>query len=139
MKNQSAFPLRLPRSVKAEVVRRAKQDGTSVNQFVATAVAEKLAAMNTAEFFAERRARADFDAFDLIMRRAGARNPSPMIRSPQHRRLVIHDVSCSLLIGNIRAPYINKLATEGANLIRVFAEEHHSQGNCFWLFLRRQS
>ena len=60
MKNQSAFPLRLPRSVKAEVVRRAKQDGTSVNQFVATAVAEKLAAMNTAEFFAQRRARADF-------------------------------------------------------------------------------
>ena len=77
MKNQSAFPLRLPRSVKAEVVRRAKQDGTSVNQFVATAVAEKLAAMNTAEFFAERRARADFDAFDLIMRRAGGEKPQP--------------------------------------------------------------
>ena len=30
--------------------RRAKQDGISVNQFVATAVAEKLAAMSTAEF-----------------------------------------------------------------------------------------
>jgi post-segregation antitoxin (ccd killing protein) len=77
MKNQSAFPLRLPRSVKAEVVRRAKQDGTSVNQFVATAVAEKLAAMNTAEFFAERRARADLDTFDLIMRRAGGEKPQP--------------------------------------------------------------
>jgi hypothetical protein len=35
-------------------------DGVSVNQFVATAVAEKLAAMNTAAFFAERRERADF-------------------------------------------------------------------------------
>ena len=60
MKNQSTYPLRLPRSVKAEVERRAKEDGISVNQFVATAVAEKLAAMGTAEFFAERRERADF-------------------------------------------------------------------------------
>jgi hypothetical protein len=77
MKNQSTFPLRLPRSVKAEVERRAKQDGTSINQFVATAVAEKLAAMNTAEFFAERRARADFDAFDRIMRRKGGETPQP--------------------------------------------------------------
>jgi HicB family len=67
MKNQSTYPLRLPRSVKAEVERRAKLDGISINQFVATAVAEKLAAMNTAEFFAERRGRADFDALDRLM------------------------------------------------------------------------
>jgi hypothetical protein len=38
MKNQSTYPLRLPRSVKAEVERRARQDGISVNQFVAAAV-----------------------------------------------------------------------------------------------------
>jgi hypothetical protein len=56
MKSPSTYPLRLPRSAKAEVERRAKAEGSSINQFVATAVAEKLAAMNTAEFFAERRA-----------------------------------------------------------------------------------
>ncbi|MQM31623.1 MAG: toxin-antitoxin system HicB family antitoxin, partial [Candidatus Accumulibacter phosphatis] len=39
--SQSTYPLRLPHSIKAEVVRRAKADGTSLNQFVATAVAEK--------------------------------------------------------------------------------------------------
>jgi hypothetical protein len=77
MKNQSTYPLPLPRSVKAEVERRAKQDGISVNQFVATAVAEKLAAMNTAEFFAERRARADFDPFDRLLRRKGGEAPRP--------------------------------------------------------------
>jgi HicB family len=77
MKNQSAYPLRLPRSVKAEVERRAKQDGISVNQFVATAVAEKLAAMGTAEFFAERRERADFTAFDRLIRRKGGEAPRP--------------------------------------------------------------
>lgn len=65
----------LPTLIKAEVVRRAKQEGTSVNPFVATAVAEKLAAMNTAAFFAQRRARADFKAFDRLMQRTGGDPP----------------------------------------------------------------
>jgi post-segregation antitoxin (ccd killing protein) len=78
MKNpQSTYPLRLPRSVKGEVARRAKADGVSVNQFVATAVAGKLAAMNTAAFFAERRERADFAAFDHVMRRKRGEVPQP--------------------------------------------------------------
>ena len=74
---KATYPLRLPQSVKAEVERRAKADGISVNQFVATAVAEKLAAMDTAAFFAERRARADFKAFDRLMRRKGGEPPGP--------------------------------------------------------------
>jgi hypothetical protein len=41
------------------VERRAKAGGISVKQFVATAVAEKLAVMNTAAFFTELRERAD--------------------------------------------------------------------------------
>lgn len=75
MSNQSTYPLRLPSSVKAEVARRAKADGTSFNQFVATAVAEKLAAMNTAAFFAQRRERADFEAFDRVLQRQGGEPP----------------------------------------------------------------
>lgn len=73
--SQSTYPLRLPRSVKAEVERRAKEEGVSVNQFVATAVAEKLAVMGTAAFFAERRNRANFAAFDKLMRRKGGEKP----------------------------------------------------------------
>lgn len=73
---QSTFPLRLPSSIKAEVERRAREDGISINQFIATAAAEKLSAMNTADFFAERRARADFDAFDRIMNREGGQPPA---------------------------------------------------------------
>jgi hypothetical protein len=65
----------LPSSVKAEVERLAKAEGVSVNQFVASAVAEKLAAMNTAAFFAERRKRVDFRAFDRLMRRKGGETP----------------------------------------------------------------
>jgi hypothetical protein len=75
--SQSTYPLRLPRSVKAEVERRAKADGISVNQFVATAVAEKLAAMNTAAFFAERREKADFTEFNRLMSRKSGELPRP--------------------------------------------------------------
>ena len=33
-----------------------------------------------------------------------------------------------------KADYINALAAEGANIVRMFGEEHNSQGNYFWLF-----
>lgn len=45
------------------------------NIIVATAVSEKLAAMNTASYFQTRRERADFDAFDRIMARRGGEPP----------------------------------------------------------------
>jgi len=76
-KPRGTYPLRLPLWVKAEVERRARADGISVNQFVATAGAEKLGAMNTAAFFAERREKGDFAAFHRIMRREGGKKPSP--------------------------------------------------------------
>ena len=68
-------PLRLPRSLKEAVARLSKEDGTSINQFVATAVAEKVSALRTARFFEDRRARADFKAFDRILKRRGGRPP----------------------------------------------------------------
>lgn len=77
MKRHSTYPLRLPHSIKSEVERLAKQDGISINQFISTAVAEKISALRTAEFFTERRARADFAAFDRLMRRQGGEPPGP--------------------------------------------------------------
>src|SRR5262245_28305154 len=40
------------------------------------------------------------------------------------------------IIGNVaQAEYINKvLKAEGANFTKMFAEEHNSQGNYFWMF-----
>src|SRR5215475_12914581 len=69
------YPLRLPRSLKKAVEQQSKEDRTSINQFVATAVAEKLSALQTAEFFTNRKSRADFVAFDKIMKRRGGRLP----------------------------------------------------------------
>jgi len=75
MSEIKTYPLRLPRSLKDAVVRLSKQDGTSINQFVTTAVAEKVSALETARFFRDRRARADFEAFDRIMTRRGGKPP----------------------------------------------------------------
>jgi hypothetical protein len=75
MKETRTYPLRLPRSLKEAVERLSREDRTSINQFVATAVAEKVAALQTAHFFADRKARADFKAFDKIMRRSSGRKP----------------------------------------------------------------
>lgn len=73
----STYPLRLPTSLKAAVEKLSKADGTSINQFVVVAVAEKVAAMTTEELFAERRARADLAAFDRIMNRRNGAPPQP--------------------------------------------------------------
>lgn len=76
MKQQTAtYPLRLPRSLKEAVSEAAENDGVSVNQFIAIAVAEKLAALKTASFFSERAKRADVDAFKRVLTRTGGQAP----------------------------------------------------------------
>jgi hypothetical protein len=75
MKDSRTYPLRLPRSLKDAVERLSREDRTSINQFVATAVAEKVSALETARYFTDRKARADFKAFDKIMRRRGGTAP----------------------------------------------------------------
>ena len=82
-KDATTFPLRLPKSIKEELTRTAKRDGISINQFIAVAVAEKLSALRTAEFFAERAKRADFEAFDRIMNREGGEPPRPGDELPE--------------------------------------------------------
>jgi hypothetical protein len=73
MSETKTYPLRLPRSLKEAVERLSKEDGTSINQFVAMAVAEKVSALQTATYFEDRKARADFKAFDKIMKRRGGK------------------------------------------------------------------
>ena len=51
-----AYPLKMPRSVKEAAARLAKEDGVSLNQFIAVAVAEKVGAIQTAAEFLKRRA-----------------------------------------------------------------------------------
>lgn len=71
----SNYALRLPASLKRELEKVARDDGTSLNQFIVTAVAEKLATLRTADFFAERAARADVSRALEIMDRPGGKVP----------------------------------------------------------------
>jgi hypothetical protein len=71
----STYPLRLPVSIRAEAEKLAAADGTSLNQFVAAAVAEKVAALRTADYFSVRRERADWQTFDRLMGRGGGEPP----------------------------------------------------------------
>ncbi len=48
------YPLRLQPSLKSAAQRIAMPEGTSVNQFINVAVAEKIAAMETEVYFTER-------------------------------------------------------------------------------------
>ncbi|MCY3754110.1 MAG: toxin-antitoxin system HicB family antitoxin [Alphaproteobacteria bacterium] len=91
MKSRTAnFALRLPVSLKDAVAEASRKDGASINQFIALAVAEKLSAMRTAEFFAERRARADVEEARRILFRDGGQPPAPEDRLPEAVRQSAH-------------------------------------------------
>jgi hypothetical protein len=68
-------PVRLQPSLLREVRKLAEAEGTSVSEFVNVAVAERVAALRTARFFAERAARADVAAAIELLRRFGAGKP----------------------------------------------------------------
>jgi len=68
-------------------------------------------------------------------------SPSPKIPWPVGKPVYDHVVivveenkDYEQIIGSAAAPYINLLKKEGASFTRMYAEEHHSQGNYFWLF-----
>jgi hypothetical protein len=86
MRTSSNYALRLPASLKRAVEEVARADGTTLNQFIVSAVAEKLAALRTADYFAKRAGRADFAAFDRLMRRRGGEAPGPKDEIPESYR-----------------------------------------------------
>ncbi len=71
----ATFPLRLPVSLKTALQELAERDGTSLNQFLVVAAAEKIAVMQTEEFFASRRGKSDREAFRRILDRNGGEPP----------------------------------------------------------------
>ena len=66
MATMSNYTLRLLASLKAEAEKVAEEEGTTLNQFINVAVAEKLAALRT-RYFQERAVRADLETFDRLL------------------------------------------------------------------------
>jgi predicted DNA-binding protein len=74
MANAYTYSLRLPKSLSEQVALLAKRDGTSINQFITIALAQKVAAMESAEqFFARKSQGADREkALKFLNRPNGA-------------------------------------------------------------------
>jgi hypothetical protein len=72
---QANYALRLQASLKKEAERLAKAEGTTLNQFINVAVAEKVAALRTADFFRERAQRGDVQAALALLDSIGGDEP----------------------------------------------------------------
>lgn len=72
---RSNFALRVPPSLMAEARKTALSEGIALNQLITLALAEKISAIRTEEYFEERAKRVDTEKVDRILARAGKGNP----------------------------------------------------------------
>jgi hypothetical protein len=72
---RSNVALRLQASLLEEARKVSENEGVALNQFINVAVAEKLSALRTEEYFRERSTRADLTEVKRILKRAGKGNP----------------------------------------------------------------
>ena len=76
--SKATYPLKLPMSVKRAAQRLAKEDGVSLNQWIAAAVAEKVGVVETAaEFFAKRVRKSSGSEMIRFLRNAPRNAPDP--------------------------------------------------------------
>jgi hypothetical protein len=74
--SKATYPLKLPLSIKKAAQRLAKEDGVSLNQWIAVAVAEKVGVMETAaDFFRKRAAGATGRDMIKFLKQAPHRKP----------------------------------------------------------------
>ena len=71
---KSNFALRLQPSLMEEARKVAKTEGVAVNQLINVAVAEKVSALRTEEYFAERAAKGDLKKALQVLKHAGKDN-----------------------------------------------------------------
>ena len=75
MGTHSNYALRMPASLKAGVMSFAQEDGTTMNQFIVSAVAERLAALKTVDYFAQRATNGNIDQALALLSRSGGQPP----------------------------------------------------------------
>lgn len=76
--SKATYPLKLPLSIKRAAERLAKEDGVSLNQWIASAVAQKVGVAETAaEFFKKRAGKATGAGLMKFLRAAPNAAPEP--------------------------------------------------------------
>ncbi len=72
----SALSLRLPESIHRHIREIAKKEGVSINQFISSAVSEKISALMTEDYLEKRAKRARKRDFRKILARVPNRSPN---------------------------------------------------------------
>ena len=76
--SKATYPLKLPLSIKKAAQRLAKEDGVSLNQWIAAAVAEKVGVAETAaDFFRKRAGKATSEGLMKFLLTAPKLAPEP--------------------------------------------------------------
>ena len=73
----STISLRLPESLHAQVRALAGREGVSINQLITLALAEKVSALLTEDYLADRATRGNRDRYDAVMAKVRAVPPDP--------------------------------------------------------------
>jgi hypothetical protein len=71
----STLSLRLPDSIHRHIKEIAKREGVSINQFISTAVSEKISAILTEKYLTSRAERAKPEALKSILNKVPDREP----------------------------------------------------------------
>lgn len=71
----SSLSLRLPNSIHRHIKEIATQEGVSINQFISTAVSEKISAISTENYLVQRANRAKNEEFTEILNNVPKRTP----------------------------------------------------------------
>lgn len=75
--SKATYPLRLPASIKAAAARLAKEDGVSLDEWIAMAVAQKVSAVEGADFFRRRAAGRSLQELDDFLACVPDATPNP--------------------------------------------------------------
>jgi uncharacterized protein (DUF1778 family) len=78
----SILSLRLPNSIHQEVKSLAKKEGVSINQFIASAVAEKMSSFLTEQYLLERAQQGNQQGFLNAMSKVPANSPEAHDKLP---------------------------------------------------------
>ena len=71
----STLSLRIPNSLHEQIRQLAKREGISINQFVASAAAEKMSALLTEEYIEARAKRASLKKFHKVLKKVPDSEP----------------------------------------------------------------
>ena len=76
----STLSLRLPNSLHEQIRQLAKQEGISINQFIASAAAEKMSALLTEAYIETRANRAGLKKFQAVLKKVPDAEPEAFDR-----------------------------------------------------------